>query len=183
LKNEYKTFEDYAIIYLYDKNKKRYDLIVDIEDFNLLYNLTYSWHLFYNKSNREYYAKSTMYLGSVNGKGKYKVYFVHQYLFNKNKENELTIDHVDHNPLNNRRENIRFITNENNLKNRGKLNNNNKSGYRNVSWNKSINKWIVQLQINRKNTVLGEFDFEELDKAGAFAKEMRELYYKEFKGI
>lgn len=40
----------------------------------------------------------------------------------------------------------------------------------------------MQLQINKKNTVLGKFDYEDLDKAGQFAEEMRQKYYGEFAG-
>ena len=42
--------------------------------------------------------------------------------------------------------------------------------------------WIVQLSINKKNTCLGKFEYDELDKAGQFAEEMRQKYYGEFAG-
>ena len=41
-------------------------------------------------------------------------------------------------------------------------------------------KWIVQLQVDGKNTKLGTFT--DVDEAGAFAEEMREKYYGKFKG-
>ena len=39
---------------------------------------------------------------------------------------------------------------------------------------------MVQLQINRKNKILGYFD--DVHEAGRFAEEMRQKYYGEFKG-
>ena len=63
---------------------------------------------------------------------------------------------------------------------RRKRNKNNKSGYRNVCWDGY--KWVVQLSIKGKNTHLGRFDYEDLDKAGKFAEEMRQKYYGEFAG-
>ena len=41
-------------------------------------------------------------------------------------------------------------------------------------------KWVVQLQIDGKNTKLGSFD--DVHEAGKFAEEMRQKYYKEFCG-
>ena len=67
-----------------------------------------------------------------------------------------------------------------NLKNRKGRNSNNKSGYRNVSWDGY--KWIVQLQVNGKNTCLGRFPENELEQAGKFAEEMRQKYYGKFAG-
>jgi hypothetical protein len=51
-------------------------------------------------------------------------------------------------------------------------------GYRNVSLIKG--KWVVQLQIDGKNTKLGSFD--DVHEAGKFAEEMRQKYYGEFAG-
>ena len=50
--------------------------------------------------------------------------------------------------------------------------------------NGSLNSdWTyVNYQIDGKNTHLGRFDYEDLDKAGKFAEEMRQKYYGEFAG-
>ena len=80
----------------------------------------------------------------------------------------------------NRKSNLRVISHSNNATNRKSRNKNNKSGYRNVCWDGY--KWVVQLSIDGKNTHLGRFDYEDLDKAGKFAEEMRQKYYGEFAG-
>ena len=47
---------------------------------------------------------------------------------------------------------------------------------------KSENVWVVQLQINKKNTVLGKFPKDQLEEAGKFAEQMRQKYYGKFAG-
>ena len=63
--------------------------------------------------------------------------------------------------------------------NRIDANKNNKTGFRNVCWVNSENKFRVQLQINGKNKVLGNFD--DVNEANLFAIEMRKKYYKQNK--
>lgn len=55
------------------------------------------------------------------------------------------IDHRDGDGLNNRRSNLRFCTYSQNQCNRP-LRENNKSGYKGVSWKKGRNKWYAQIQ-------------------------------------
>jgi hypothetical protein len=90
------------------------------------------------------------------------------------------VDHINHNTLDNGKENLRITSNRYNLKHRKGKNSNNKSGYRNVSWLNSYKKWCVQIQIEGKNTILGKFD--DVDEAGKFAEEMRNKYYGEYAG-
>lgn len=90
----------------------------------------------------------------------------------------LVVDHINHDTMDNRKENLRVIEPSENSMNRVGPNKNSVSGYRNVSWMNG--KWCVQLQINGVNSVLGTFD--DVDEAGNFAKEMRKKYYGEFSG-
>jgi hypothetical protein len=92
--------------------------------------------------------------------------------------NGVLVDHKDGNGLNNQRYNLRESDRITNATNRRSKNSNNKTGYRNVCFFE--NKYIVQLQIDGKNTKLGSFDTAE--EAGKFAKEMRKKYYGEFAG-
>ena len=96
-------------------------------------------------------------------------------------EGYVYVDHKNHdNKLDNRKENLRIVKNEDNTKYRKGKNKNNTSGYRNVSWDKRKNKWIVQLQIKGKNKRLGDFD--DVVEAGLFAEEMRNKIYGKFAG-
>ena len=54
------------------------------------------------------------------------------------------IDHIDRNPLNNCRTNLRFATWSEQQLNKG-MQRNNTSGVKGVYWNKAANKWQVQI--------------------------------------
>lgn len=93
------------------------------------------------------------------------------------------VDHINaKNTLDNRKSNLRRTDNLHNTKNRKSKNKNNKSGYRNVFWNSKDKRWFVTLQIDGKQKCFGRFKYEDVDKAGALAEEVRKKYYKEFAG-
>jgi len=52
-----------------------------------------------------------------------------------NPENKREVDHINRNPMDNRVENLRWVTRVENEANKG-INKNNKSGHKNVSWDK-----------------------------------------------
>lgn len=60
------------------------------------------------------------------------------------------IDHINHNTLNNRKENLREVSNTENQRNRKGLQSNNKSGIAGVGWAKDRNKWYADLTLNGK---------------------------------
>ena len=100
---------------------------------------------------------------------------------NSENENEW-IDHINHKPRDNRKENLRPISISDNSRNRKTRNRNNKSGYRNVSWSKKEKKWLVQLQVDGRNKVLGKFLEDQLEEAGRFAEMKRNELYGIFAG-
>jgi hypothetical protein len=63
----------------------------------------------------------------------------------------LLVDHIDRNPENNKLENLRYVTNQENNFNRGA------KGY---SYRKNNNKWVSCLRINGESIYLGVFDTE-----------------------
>ncbi len=66
------------------------------------------------------------------------------------------VDHINHNPFDNRRQNLRVVSIKVNIENRGKLNRNNSSGYRGVHLDKH-QKWVAQIMHYRKNINLGRY--------------------------
>jgi hypothetical protein len=87
------------------------------------------------------------------------------------------IDHVDRNTTNNKIENLRDCSNSQNGFNKA-IAKNNKSGFKNVCWDKFLNKWKVQLKVNNKHHHIGVFD--NLEFAGLVALEARNKYHKEY---
>ena len=77
------------------------------------------------------------------------------------------IDHININSLDNRIENLRVLTNQQNqMNNKGK-------GY---TWDKKNNKWKTRIKINGKEIFLGRFT-EEADARQAYLN-AKELYHK-----
>ena len=63
----------------------------------------------------------------------------------------LEIDHINGDPLDNRRKNLRICTHAENMRNR-KIFKNNTSGFKGVSWCKETNKWCAKCYLKRKAT-------------------------------
>jgi hypothetical protein len=71
------------------------------------------------------------------------------------------VDHIDNNPLNNQRSNLRLVNSSQNAQNRRK----NKKGestsiYKGVGFSKKMNCWISNLIVNYKKYFLGYFKSE-----------------------
>lgn len=65
-------------------------------------------------------------------------------------------DHIDGNPLNNCRENLRIATNAQNGQNRGKARSNT-SGFKGVYWHSRDGKWVAKINAYGKRKHLGGF--------------------------
>jgi hypothetical protein len=67
------------------------------------------------------------------------------------------VDHINGNTLDNRRENLRICTQAENRCN-SRIQNNNTSGYKGVSWSEGHKKWRSQIKLNKKIIHLGYFN-------------------------
>lgn len=67
------------------------------------------------------------------------------------------IDHYDGNSLNNTKVNLRETSTSKNIR-KGKIQRNNTSGYKGVSYRNDTGKWAVRLKVNRKYKSLGSYD-------------------------
>lgn len=165
-----------AKIELKRRNEESIWTIIDLEDLDRVISFPYTWFAKYNKSIEGYYAVASQYISEL---GRSRPIHLHQFIM---KTTDNNVDHRNHIPTDNRKSNLRVITVEQNSRNRENKNRNNKSGYRNVSWRKNENVWVVQLQINGRNTVIGRFPKEQLEEAGKFAEQKRREIYGEFAG-
>ena len=66
------------------------------------------------------------------------------------------VDHIDRNPLNNTRQNLRLATNAQNQHNTGKWATNT-SGYKGVFWHKHAQRWKAVIKIGKRVMWLGTF--------------------------
>jgi hypothetical protein len=90
---------------------------------------------------------------------------------------KLYVDHIGHNLLDCRKENLRFVTPLQSSANTG-LRRNNKSGCTGVGWSKRENCWRVRINVNHQEIVIGYFS--NLDAAIKARKEAEEKYQKEY---
>lgn len=86
------------------------------------------------------------------------------------------VDHINRNRLDNRRCNLRIVSNQENQRNRG-LNKNNRSGTNGVYYNKDCKKWVAQITINGR-TIYGGLH-ENMKEAIVKRRSLEEQYYKE----
>lgn len=100
---------------------------------------------------------------------------LHRLIMDVLNEKDVTIDHIDRNPLNNRRDNLRVATAQENQMNRS-LNKNNTNGVAGVG--KSNNKWIASITFKGKSIFLGSFS--EFNKAVIARLKAEQIYFDEF---
>ena len=88
------------------------------------------------------------------------------------------VDHINGNPLDNTRDNLRICTQLDNMKNL-KLNIRNTSGVKGVNWRKDIQKWRAFIQVEGKFISLGTYTNKE--DAIKARKEAEVKYFGEFR--
>jgi hypothetical protein len=67
------------------------------------------------------------------------------------------VDHINHNGLDNRRKNLRVVSQSENMLNRGGLDANNSSGFRGVFWDATKHNFIAIVEVRGKRHRLGRF--------------------------
>lgn len=115
---------------------------------------------------------------AVRGTSKNGHFKMHRIIM-KAKPNEET-DHIDGNRLNNQLHNLRIVSRTQNQMNR-KLQQNNKSGYKGVSWCKRSQKWMSQIRINTHTKFLGYF--EDKKKAAIEYNKAAQKYFQEYANL
>lgn len=134
-------------------NSKKYGkqiVLLDDEDYDRLCKFGHHLELRYDKTIKGFYVQfkvKPLGISKRNGKEMRKVIPLHRWIMNCPK-------HLQHNTLDNRKENLRRCTcRENNLNKR-----NNTSGYPGVRWHSQGKKWNARIVINGKEKSLGMFN-------------------------
>ena len=91
-----------------------------------------------------------------------------------NPPNNMEVDHIDRNPLNNQKSNLRICTrSQNQMNTRSKLNGTSK--YKGVHWNTRRKVWIAKIKINSATHQIGQFK-SEIEAARAYNERAIELF-------
>jgi hypothetical protein len=89
--------------------------------------------------------------------------------------NGLIVDHINHNCLDNRKENLRLCSHAESMMNRRKPNKSLTSQFKGVSFNTQMGKWKARIKANKRDIHLGYFD-DEVEAAKAYNKACIELH-------
>lgn len=157
-------FYEHSEGYMVGVTSKGIEFYFDKEDFEKV--SQYTWYL----SNR----------GAIethNHKNNYKLLKLHRLMKNIVNPKEI-IDHINHNTLDNRKENLRVCDSRENSYNQTITRSNNTSGYKGVTWDKTLKKWIAYIHVNYKKLHIGCFENKE-DAARAY-NEKALFYFGEF---
>jgi hypothetical protein len=142
--NEIIYYNDYAEIIMTDKSGcEKARSMIDLEDVDLI--KKYRWWV-----STKGYALAHIYGTNKN---------IHMHKLIHPGRNQ--VDHIDRNKLNNRKNNLRDATNQQNAMNQG-LRTNNKSGVRGVCWNKNKSCWDAEIMKNGIKYHLGHFKEKEI---------------------
>ena len=139
-----------------------------VSDIDFLFLSGYNWC----KMQKGYVVCSSDYGDGINGQ------FIHRIIAGKmNLDLRNQIDHIDRNPLNNQRNNLRAATGSRNQAN-SNISVANTSGYKGVCWHKKQKKWIAQICVSREHIHLGTFDTPE--EASEAYNQAADHYHGEF---
>ena len=159
----------------------KFEIKFSLCDLNKILELDNKVYARYNWSNKQYYASVTQYLGmDSNGKSINRCVRLHKYILGIDRyDKSVFVDHINHDTLDNRRENLRIVKAGNNSANRKGANSNSNTGVRNVSHIK--NKYYVQIM---KNGIRHGWDFREdqFEEACKFAEQKRKEIFGEYAG-
>ena len=136
-------------------------VIVDDEDYEYLNQFKWNFHIYAFRMTHNNKIRKTIYM--------------HRLI--NNTPNGLGTDHINHNTLDNRKDNLRTATKSQNAQN-GLKRKNKSSIYKGVSWYKNVGKWAACIRVDRERLYLGCSDNEK-DMARTYNKAALK-YFGEF---
>jgi hypothetical protein len=119
--------------------------IYDLEDVDKIEK--YNWYAHWNPTNGSYYAQA-----NIKHNDRRTTIQMARIVLGLDFGDKRQADHISHNTLDNRKENLRVVTVSQNSQNR--------LGVKGYYWDKCANKWHTRIKINGKLTSVGYFDVE-----------------------
>jgi len=157
--NEFVVDKDNNIVIIKCNHNK--DLIIDFDDYELV---------------KDYYWWTNKNYGMTTHKDTKNMLQLHRLIMNVT-DKKVSIDHINRNPLDNRKENLRIVTHIQNMQNSG-IRKNNSSGFTGVRKRDENETWRASIRYNKKEVRLGTFQTKE--EAIIARLKAENEYFKEF---
>jgi hypothetical protein len=152
VKNEFEVRNNYAVIFVNCKGQK-IETMISISDLEKAQSFPYTWYAYHSKRRDTFIIVGNL---QPTKEGRKRALLTRWIM---DPSDDLIVDHINHNTLDNRRENLRILTNAENQQNRVQFN---KWGQRRgVCIDKSKGQWVAYITINKKRIHLGQFKTEE----------------------
>lgn len=142
--NKIMEIKNGIVTFIVKYKEKEFLAYINEKDMGLL---EYTWCCHYREKRKK--------VANVFANKNNKIILLHRTILNVTKT-KILVDHIDGNPLNNCRNNLRICNNGQNLCNRDTPSNNT-SGYKGVSYNKKMKKYEAYIKYNEKKMNLGYF--------------------------
>ncbi len=146
--------------------------LVDEEDYERL--LSFKWYAWINPPRSTFYAVRSI---RIHGKKSAQRIYMHRVITDAQRGE--IIDHINRNSLDNRRANLRRVSQHQSTLNRRLLMASNTSGFRGVTPRRRGRAWYAQITVNYRNIYLGTFDSPE-EAAVAYDAAALKYYGPEF---
>lgn len=151
MKNDYEIHGDVTAIILNSRKYGRMKTLISTTKLEIADSYPNTWFVTYQPEVKGFYV-----VGTLQRNKKKHTILLHRLITNC--PDHLQVDHINHNTLDNRDENLRIVTDGQNKQNKNGAYCNSKSGIRGVSWSKREGKWKAQIRVNFKDIHLGYFD-------------------------
>lgn len=163
MKNRYVIENDTVTIFLNRRDATVLETLIDLEDLEKVNAFPNTWLSHWDTKRHLFYCDGKL---PRNGSQAKRI-SLHRYILDP--PSDIVIDHINHNPLDNRKSNLRLLTNAQNCQNKNGMNKNNVSGMRGVSWNNALQRWKVSIRKDYKYVY--QRTFKDLDEAKKAAQE------------
>ncbi|MFR9710770.1 HNH endonuclease [Paenibacillus sp. MB22_1] len=155
MKNRYEVDGDVTRIFLIRRDGRVLVTLIDTEDLEAVSSC--NWYAYWSKLGKSFYAYNQNLL-------------MHRLIMKAPRGKQ--VDHINHNTLDNRKNNLRVVTSAQNNQNRsGARSDNRSSGIRGVTWSRQQKKWRARYMLNGIDYHVGFFD--DLIEAAQAVKQAR----------
>lgn len=140
---------DYSKILIIRNDGESLECLIDTEDVDKVCDMT--WGSYYEKRMNSYYCISKQVIN-----GKYINHRIHRLVMRC--PDGMVVDHINHNTMDNRKNNLRIVTQKINLQNKKGAFKSSRTGVRGVCYHKASNKWYARVYKDRKEVFCKLYD-------------------------